>query len=255
LTVRIHEQSALCGISVPGKITLPQEEIGFTVAPSCQQQPLTPILECLTGSSRELATGTLDLRGHLGGTAPDAQDLASHLHGELNIEVTDGRLLRYSILARVLEVINSTEIFFGSLPDLENEGIRFASLQASARMQGSRIKVDHGLVDGHSLEMGFSGTVDLGQQTVDIVVLVAPLKTLDRLIKKIPVISGLTRGNLVTIPVRVTGSWQNPKVIPLSPQAVSKELVDLMHRTLKLPLKIFQPFTDEHDEDKKALGE
>jgi hypothetical protein len=78
---------------------------------------------------------------------------------------------------------------------------------------------------------------------------------LDRLIKKIPVISGLTRGNLVTIPVRVTGSWQNPKVIPLSPQAVSKELVDLMHRTLKLPLKIFQPFTDEHDEDKKALGE
>jgi hypothetical protein len=168
----------------------------------------------------------------------------------LNFQINEGRLLRFTLLSRILEILNSTEIFFGSIPDLEQEGIRFTSLQGTATMQGSQVVIDKGLLLGHSLEMGFSGHLDLKQKQVDLIVLVAPLKTVDRIIKKIPVINRLTRGNLITIPVRVSGSWEDPRVTPLSPQAVSKELVDLMRRTLEFPLKIFQPLMEHKDEKK-----
>lgn len=246
-TVHILEHSRLCGISVPGKVSIQPDELRFTVAPSSSGLDLAPALKCLL-QSKDTATGTLDVRGHIQAAAPAAEDLSSNLDGELNFTVTDGRLLRFSLLAKLIEVLNSTEILFGSLPDLENEGIRFSSLQGTARMHGQRIVIDKGLVDGHSLEMGFQGHLDVQDKTLDLTVLVAPLKTVDRLVKKIPIISGLTRGNLITIPVRISGSWKDPKVTPLSPQAVSKELVDLMHRTLEWPFQILQPFMGPEDE-------
>ncbi len=246
-TVHILEHSKLCGISVPGKVSIQPDKLQFTVAPSSSGLDLAPALKCLL-QSKDTATGSLDVRGHIQAAAPGAKDLSSNLDGELNFTVTDGRLLRFSLLAKLIEVLNSTEILFGSLPDLENEGIRFNSLQGTARMHGQRIVIDKGLVDGHSLEMGFQGHLDVQDKTLDLTVLVAPLKTVDRLVKKIPIISGLTRGNLITIPVRISGSWKDPKVTPLSPQAVSKELVDLMRRALEWPFQILQPFMGPEDE-------
>jgi hypothetical protein len=248
-TVHSHEQTKLCSISMPGKIIYQPDTVQFSVAPSYKNHDLVPVLECLL-SSRAAVTGTLNLRGHIQGTAPSVQELTSHLGGELNFQINEGRLLRFTLLSRILEILNSTEIFFGSIPDLEQEGIRFTSLQGTATMQGSQVVIDKGLLLGHSLEMGFSGHLDLKQKQVDLIVLVAPLKTVDRIIKKIPVINRLTRGNLITIPVRVSGSWEDPRVTPLSPQAVSKELVDLMRRTLEFPLKIFQPLMEHKDEKK-----
>ena len=247
LTVHILEHSRLCGISVPGKVSIQPDKLQFTVAPSSSSLDLAPALKCLL-QSKDTATGTLDLHGHVQAAAPAAEGLSSNLDGELNFTVTDGRLLRFSLLAKLVEVLNSTEILFGSLPDLENEGIRFSSLQGTARMHGERIVIDKGLVDGHSLEMGFQGHLDIQDKTLDLTVLVAPLKTVDRLVKKIPIISGLTRGNLITIPVRISGSWKDPKVTPLSPQAVSKELVDLMRRALEWPFQILQPFMSPDNE-------
>ncbi|MFW6325919.1 MAG: AsmA-like C-terminal domain-containing protein, partial [Desulfovermiculus sp.] len=164
--------------------------------------------------------------------------------------VTDGRLLRFTVLSKLIELLNTTEIMFGSLPDLENEGIRFSQLQSTILFKDSRATITQGLVDGQSMEIGYHGDIDLHEKSLELTVLVAPLKTVDRLMKKIPLISGLTGGNLVTIPVRISGDWDNPKVTPLSPQAVSKELVALMRRTLKLPFKIFNPFMRHENEEK-----
>jgi hypothetical protein len=245
--IHILEQTQLCGVSLPGKVSIQPDQTQFTIAPFSQNLQLSPTLACLI-PGQNMATGTLDLQGHVQGSAPRGRNLTSNLKGRLNFTITDGRLLRFSLLAKLIEVLNSTEILFGSLPDLENEGIRFSSLQGTAVFEGSRIIIEKGIVHGHSLEMGFAGHLDLQEENVELTVLVAPFKTLDRLIKIIPLISGLTRGNLVTIPVRITGSWNDPRVIPLSPQAVSKELVDLMRRTLELPFKIFQPLMGNENE-------
>ncbi|MFO7876609.1 MAG: AsmA-like C-terminal domain-containing protein [Desulfovermiculus sp.] len=247
--VHLLEESALCGISVPGKVTVQPDQVYFGLAPSSQGQDLSRSLECLF-QAKDIATGELSLRGNVQGTAPKPKQLMSNLNGELDLTVTDGRLLRFTVLSKLIELLNTTEILFGSLPDLEHEGIRFSQLQSTVLFKGSRATITQGLVDGHSLEIGFHGHIDLQEEDLELTVLVAPLKTVDRLMKRIPFISGLTGGNLVTIPVRISGHWDNPKVTPLSPQAVSKELIALMRRTLKLPFKIFNPFMRHENEEK-----
>ncbi|MFP4428202.1 MAG: AsmA-like C-terminal domain-containing protein [Desulfovermiculus sp.] len=248
-TVHILEESALCGISLPGKVTVQPDQVYFGLAPSSQELDLSRSLQCLF-QAKDIATGELNLRGNVQGTAPKPENLISNLNGELDLTVTDGRLLRFTVLSKLIELLNTTEILFGTLPDLEHEGIRFSRLHSTILFKDSRATITQGLVDGHSLEIGFHGDIDLHEKSLELTVLVAPLKTVDRLMKKIPLISGLTGGNLVTIPVRISGDWDNPKVTPLSPQAVSKELVGLMRRTLKLPLKILNPFMRHENEEK-----
>ncbi|MBI1815400.1 MAG: hypothetical protein HYR72_10510 [Deltaproteobacteria bacterium] len=58
---------------------------------------------------------------------------------------------------------------------------------------------------------------------------------------RIPVISGILGGQLVSIPVAVSGSINNPVVTPLSPSAVGRELLGLMERTLSLPFQLIAP--------------
>jgi hypothetical protein len=73
-------------------------------------------------------------------------------------------------------------------------------------------------------------------------VLASPLKTVDRLFKKIPVVSGLLGGNLISIPIRVSGDLTQPTVVPLSPTAISQEVFNILKRTIKLPITVIQPF-------------
>jgi len=49
-------------------------------------------------------------------------------------------------------------------------------------------------------------------------------------------------GNLVIVPVRVSGHLRDPKVTVLSPSAVGSELLAPMERIIKLPYKIIDPF-------------
>jgi hypothetical protein len=50
------------------------------------------------------------------------------------------------------------------------------------------------------------GTIDLFAKEVDLKILVSPFKTVDFVVRKIPIIRGLLGGTLVTIPVIVKGN-------------------------------------------------
>jgi hypothetical protein len=45
----------------------------------------------------------------------------------------------------------------------------------------------------------------------------------------------------VSIPVKVSGPFEDPTVTPLSPSAVGNSLMNLMKNTVKLPVKIVEP--------------
>jgi hypothetical protein len=69
----------------------------------------------------------------------------------------------------------------------------------------------------------------------------ASLKTIDTIIRKIPVIRYILRGSLVAIPVQVTGKRDDPSVSVLSPTAVSSQVLGFFGRTLGAPIRLFQP--------------
>ncbi|MES0363113.1 MAG: AsmA-like C-terminal domain-containing protein, partial [Desulfobacteria bacterium] len=89
--------------------------------------------------------------------------------------------------------------------------------------------------------MACLGDIDLVNKKLDLRVLVAPLKTVDSVVKKIPLVNHVLGGTLVSIPIKVEGDWGNPTVTPLSPSAVGSGLMGIMKRILELPFKIIEP--------------
>jgi hypothetical protein len=73
-------------------------------------------------------------------------------------------------------------------------------------------------------------------------VLVAPLKTVDSVITRIPLVGDILGGSLISIPVSVKGDLKKPDVTILPPAAVGEGLLGIMQRTLELPVQVIQPF-------------
>jgi hypothetical protein len=80
--------------------------------------------------------------------------------------------------------------------------------------------------------------VDYIRNKIDVMVLVAPFKTVDWVVKKIPLVRRVLRGTLIAVPIKVTGDLADPKVSPMSASAVGSSLLDVMKRTVKLPLEV-----------------
>jgi hypothetical protein len=83
---------------------------------------------------------------------------------------------------------------------------------------------------------------------------VAPFKTVDRIVKYIPLIGNILGGTLVSIPFRAIGELGDPDVIPLSPTAVGAGLLGILQRTLTLPITIIQPVlpdSEQQNDEKK----
>ncbi|GAH11846.1 unnamed protein product, partial [marine sediment metagenome] len=109
-------------------------------------------------------------------------------------------------------------------------------------------------IDSPSMGIACEGDIDLVKKKVDLTVLVAPFKTVDRIIKHIPLVNNILGGKLISIPFRAIGELADPDVIPLSPTAVGSGLFGILQRTLKLPITIIQPVLpgskDEKEEKK-----
>jgi hypothetical protein len=76
---------------------------------------------------------------------------------------------------------------------------------------------------------------------MNLIILVAPFKTVDRIVKVLPLLKHVLGGKLISIPFRAKGDIADPEVIPLPPTAIGSGVLGILERTLKLPITIMQP--------------
>jgi hypothetical protein len=185
-------------------------------------------------------TGNLDFRGKIMGRAKP-EELVQSLEGNFELFAQKGRIYRSNLLLRILAFVNVTEVFRGKYPDLGREGFVYDSFTVKANLQEGKLILKEAILDGSSMELVAQGEVDLMPEKMDLTVLVAPLKTVDFVVKKIPLVRDILKGNLIAIPVRITGNFANPKVEPFAPSTVSSDLTGIMRRTFRLPVKVIPP--------------
>lgn len=195
-------------------------------------------------------SGELDFTGGVAAWG-ESEDLLRNLQGKFKIEGGEGRIQRYGLISKILAVVNITEIFKGDLPDLTKEGLGYKSALFVGSLENGVVKLEEGAIDARSMGLGFEGSIDLPAESLDITVLVAPLKTVDSIIGHIPLVGGILGKDFIAIPVRATGNWSDPTIIPLSPTAVGSKLLGIVERTLKLPFKLIQPFLGNKEKDKR----
>jgi hypothetical protein len=236
--------ATLCGISTPGVITLFPEQVRVDVELAAKDQKLGSTFTCF-GDKEELVTGTFDVHGRLTGEGAN-QDLLQSLEGGLGFAAKKGRIHRYGVLAKVIAFVNLTEIFKGKIPDVVEKGFAYNSITAKGDIKQGQLLVKECVLDGASMEIVCEGNLGLFDKKLDLKLLVAPFKTVDSVVKRIPGLGYILGGSLVSIPVKVTGTLTDPRVTYLDVSEVESGLVGIMKKAFKYPVKILYPKEKSH---------
>jgi len=246
------DKGILCDISLRGQVKVSEQTLDIFFVPSAMDQNLAPTLSCIT-DEKALATGRYNLNGELmAKTKPEA--FRRSLTGKVAFSAEKGRIHRLTLLAKILALLNITEIYKGQLPDLTGAGFAYHSVKANATIRGEKIIIHESHIDGASMGIVCKGDIDLDDMTMNLIILVAPFKTVDRIVDLIPFVGQILGGKLISIPFRAKGDLKNPDVLPLPATAVGSELLGIVERTLKLPLTIIQPLFPG-DKNKKSVQE
>jgi hypothetical protein len=247
--IRISNTS-LCGVETPGNIRLDSQGAHLDFPVVAGKRPLSETLECLWERG-DLMVGNFYLVGNINSEGK-GEDLIESLRGKVEFASENGRIFRFGLLARIFAVVNITEILRGRAPDLIQEGLAFDNLIAEVSIEGGSLVLEELILVGPSMNIFSIGNLNLRENTVDLTVTVAPFRTIDAIIDRIPFIGDVLGGTLISLPVRVTGNMNNPFVNPISPRAVGDRLIGIMERTMTYPFRLIQPlFPNEREETNK----
>lgn len=136
---------------------------------------------------------------------------------------------------------------------MKTEGLAYKLITIRASLLDGKLIINEATLDGPTLQMAAQGKLDLTNQGINATVLVAPLRTVDRIINLIPLARYILAGTLVTVPVKVSGDLKDPKVTALSPSAIGSELLAIMERTLHLPFHIINPLSPKKKKDDEKI--
>ncbi len=227
--------AVLCGIATPGVLAWTREGISLDFQPTAEDQELAPTAECLRGEQVKV-TGLYDLKGLIRGQGrPD--ELIRSLQGNLELTATDGRIQRHIPLQKVFAYLNLTESLKGELPDMTKEAFPYKSITIKADIRDGQCVLSEAIIDSASIEIIGEGHIDFVDNTMDLTLLVAPLRTIDWFIKKIPIVRGILQGTLFAIPVKVKGDWDDPTVTALAPSAIGSRLKGIIKRFFQVPFE------------------
>ncbi|MBN1104422.1 MAG: AsmA-like C-terminal domain-containing protein [Deltaproteobacteria bacterium] len=238
-------EAKVCGISTLGSVVVSPGGLSFRFDAMADDHDVLPSIDCLTQGKRK-ATGEFDLKAEIRGEGKE-EELLRSLRGSVDFSAQKGRIQEHILFARILSFLNVTEILAGRVPDIGKEGIGYDRVSVKGEIRNGVFVPKEAVFDGVDMEIGFEGQVNLVDRTIDGRMLVAPFRTVDRIVKFIPLVRTILGGTLVSIPVKVSGPIDDPKLTPLDPSAVGAGLVNMMKRTFSLPVQIFNPLIHKQE--------
>ena len=231
-------ESKLCGISVPGRIEILHSGVQLDLNPAVIDQPLEPALDCFSTNRR--VTGTYSFLGGLHSRGNN-EELLRSLEGWASFSAKDGRFYTNPLLSRIFAFLNLTELLRGKLPDMGRDGFAYKSVRIKGDIKNGRLALKEAIIEGETLNLVADGEIDIAAGKLDMTVLVAPFKTIEAILGKIPLLKSVLANKLITVPVRVSGDLNNPNIILLDPKAVGGHVLDIMEGILDLPFKVVDP--------------
>lgn len=224
-----------CNMGVTGSILQKKDNLNITLHVAAHDIELGPAIVCVTDKNAEMS-GRFELDADIvlsGKTAIDPRSL----HGRLDFRAKDGRIYRFTALAKIFSLLNVTEIFRGRVPDLLGEGFAYRSFIVSGDIKNGKLTLKETSIDSPSMGIVGEGNTDLISREADITILVAPFRTIDAVLNVLPG----WKGGIVSIPFSVTGSLKDPQVAYKPSSVIRTGLTGFMENLLKAPVRLFEP--------------
>ena len=117
-------------------------------------------------------------------------------------------------------------------------GLDYEKITAAGALEAGRVRLDQGMLDSPSLGITVSGEVDIGEGSLALQGLVAPLDGIHQLLRRTPVLGQAFREALVVVPISITGRISDPDVKVLPAAAVGTTLINLMSATFLAPVRL-----------------
>ena len=236
-------KAQLCGLSTPGVLGVSPEQYSFEFSLLAENQEVAQTVNCFL-SERLNATGRYTLKGVIKGQGKGngkGKRLVQALHGDIELLAENGRIHRHVPMQKLFAYLNVTDLLRGRIPDMSKEGFPYNSIEAKARIENGKLMLDEWILESPSMEITGQGELDLERNSINMRVLVAPLRAVDSIIKRIPGVNYITGGTLISVAAKIEGDLKNPEVKALPASAVGEGLLGMMKRTLKLPIKVIEP--------------
>ena len=124
---------------------------------------------------------------------------------------------------------------------MQARGLEYEEITAAGTFEAGRVRLDQGMLDSPSLGITVSGEIDVGDESLELQGLVAPLDGVHRVMRRVPILGRVLRTPLVVVPVSITGRVSDPEVRVLPGAAVGTTLINLMSTTLLVPVHLIDP--------------
>ena len=234
------QNTKLCDINITGIIKKKNkgDHLNLSAAFYTKNGDLSKSIPCMFGKTGSIK-GDYAISGNLKSQG-NMDTLFDNLNGKINFHSSGGRIYKLTLLSRILSVINISKFIRGRLPDIIQHGFAYHSIDIKADVKKGRLFLKSAVIKGVDMTLTFNGWIDMREDKMEITCLVAPFRTADMIIKYIPLLGPILNGQLVSIPVKVTGRLDNPDVFLLPPSEVGKGLINIMRRTLETPFRLLK---------------
>jgi hypothetical protein len=229
----------LCGIATLGALNITPQDTSLDFRLVSNDRDLAPTFPCLSETEREV-TGRFNLTGEVKGEGK-GDILIRSLKGRMEFSARDGQVYRDPVWSKIFSLLNVTEVFRGKKVDLGSDDLAYDTLAFKADLENGNLLIREFVLEGPTMGIAGQGSLDLVEKKGDITLLLAPLRTVDFIVEKTPVVSSIMGGKLLTVPVRVKGDWEDPQVTMLSATSVGTRLLGMLKNTLMLPVDIIEP--------------
>jgi uncharacterized protein YhdP len=241
-------KAELCGLRCKGSVYSHAGLITNSFQFWADKADLASTLACLWGKDARIE-GKFLLDGDM--WAEGTKDpLKENSQGSLLFISKNGRIYRWTLLSRLFGMLNVIGFFKGDFPDFTQKGFTYDQFVIVGELRDGYLYLKEFVINGPALKIVGEGKVDLVKGKADIVLLLAPLKTVDSVLSHIPLLGRIftgKNGTFISVPFSVSGPLDNPTVTPLSPEAVGKGLWGLLKRTLETPAELFKTIMSLRD--------
>ena len=171
------------------------------------------------------------------------KDFEKNLNGKFNINFEKGFINKVPLIANIFSILNIAQIFKFKLPDLNSNGFNYTSLKGNFNVRNGVISTESLKLISDSINLIYFGKINLVKKLYNAHLAVYPLKTVDSIVKHIPLLGYLLKdkkgsGTLVTY-FRIKGPLDKPSIYLQPAKTVTKKVESVLKNIIKLPFTIF----------------
>ena len=247
------KRADVCGISTTGEVRfLRGGPVSATARVASTGPDVSALLTCL-GVEKAPISGRYEASLQADGKA-SAAELPRTLKGPIAFQASNGTMGKTSLVTRTLAVVNLTQVFADKSRNRIGDAMPFDEFSVEGQMEDGRVSIREAALKSPSFTMAGSGTIGYLDKSVDLMVLAHPFSTLDRIVQMIPVLRYILGGKFLSVAAKVTGTLDDPKIGLAPAKDVGQGLVNILARTVKLPVHVFDPSPKESGSQPQETG-